>query len=230
MIYDISTQLTKVVLISFIVSWTIDSTRNVFIFTCPTLLWSSCKLHVLASSIDNILVIFTTSLTRVLVSDFSYDIPTLSILKCKWRYHCGYILFALSPYLYILACFDRYSLISILAAHQSWSKRKFAERCILRATVLACILYLPVVILFQLQPTNRGFRYTYRPEIFTILRRIFYLVVYCILPSVCISLLYILVLISIWRQSLRNQSVLITDNDCRRHLYHQMIRMLFHQF
>ncbi len=110
MMYDILTQLTKIVLILFIILWTIKNTRNVFIFTCPTLLWSSCKLYLLASSIDNILVIFTTSLSGVLASVFSCDIASLWNLTCKWRYYFGYIFCFFSIFLFWLVLIDIVSL------------------------------------------------------------------------------------------------------------------------
>jgi hypothetical protein len=70
MLSDIVVQATRVVLISFIILGTIGNVLSLLIFTRPILLRSSCTLYLIAASIDNILVIYTSLLTRLMSGGF----------------------------------------------------------------------------------------------------------------------------------------------------------------
>jgi len=229
MLSDISLQATRVVLISFIILGTIGNVLNLLIFTRPTLLRSSCTLYLIAASIDNILVIFTSLLTRLLANGFYDDITMISNLLCKLRYYAGYVFLAVSPYFYILACFDRYCSSSTSATRRSWCNKKVAIRLIIGAIILACILYLHMAIFFERLVVPTGFYCYARPGIYNTFYRIFYLVIYCMLPSFCMGLFSILTLKNIRQQARRIRPGLATGNQILRRIDHQMVRMLFSQ-
>jgi hypothetical protein len=229
MLLDISLQSTRVVLISFIILGTIGNILNLYIFTRRTLLRSACTLYLLAASIDNILVIYINLLTRVLAGGFSIDVTIISNFMCKSRYYFGYVCFAVSPYLFILACFDRYCSSSTSATRRSWSNKKLAKRLILGAIILACVLYSHMAIFFEITISGTKASCYTRPGIYNTFYRIFYLVVYCMLPSVCMGVLCILTLRNIRQQSNRVRPALSTGNDTLRRIDRQMIQMLFSQ-
>lgn len=230
MLVDIATQLSKVILFLLIVIGTVGNILNLFLFTRPVLLKSSCTLYLIAASIDNLLVIFTSLLTRLLATGFSIDIASFSNVICRLRYYLSYVFFALSPYFFILACFDRYCLSSGSASRRSWSNHKIAKRCIIGAIVLACLLYSHMAFFFELQPVGDGFFCYSRPGIYDLFYRIFYLVVYCLLPSFAMAVLCILTLMNIRRQSRTIRSTLVNGNiSLHRRLNRQLIQMLFSQ-
>jgi hypothetical protein len=229
MLLDISAQATRIVLTSFIFLGTIGNVLNLLIFTRPTLLRSSCTLYLIATSIDNILVIYTSVLTRLLATGFNYDITIISDLLCKLRFYPGYVFLAVSPYFYILACFDRYCSSSTSATRRSWCDKKIAIRLIIGAIILASILYLHIIIFFERLVVATGFYCYARAGIYNTFYRIFYLVVYCILPPFCMSLLSILTLKNIRQQARRTRPALAIENQSLRRIDQQMVRMLFSQ-
>jgi hypothetical protein len=229
MLLDIAAQISKVVLITFIILGTIGNVLNLVIFTRPILLRSPCTLYLIAASIDNILVIYTGLLTRLLASGFHYDITILSDFLCKFRYYPGYIFLAVSPYFYVLASFDRYCSSSISATRRLWSNKKLAKRLIIGAIVLASILYLHMAIFFKRTPIGSTFSCYTSPGVYNTFYRIFYLVVYCLLPSFCMALFCILTLKNIRRQARQIGVTLATGNGGHRRLDRHMIRMLFSQ-
>ncbi len=229
MLLDISLQTTRIVLISFIILGTIGNVLNLLIFTRPTLLRSSCTFYLLAASIDNILVIYTSLLTRVLANGFSIDFTTISNFLCKLRYYLGYIFLALSPYFFTLACFDRYCSSSTSVRRRSWSNKNLAKRLIIGAIILACILYSHMAIFFELRTSGTIVSCYTRPGAYDLFYRIFYLIIYCICSSVCMGLLCILTLKNIRQQARRIIPTLATGNNNLRRIDRQMVRMLFSQ-
>jgi hypothetical protein len=229
MLLDISVEATRIVLTSFIILGTIGNVLNLIIFTRPTLLRASCTLYLIAGSIDNILVIYTSLLTRLLADGFSNDVTTISNFMCKLRYYAGYVFFAVSPYICVLACFDRYCSSSTSVTRRSWCNKKIAIRLIIAAIILACILYIHMAIFFKLIFFGTGVYCYSQPGAYTLFYGIFYLVIYCLLPSVCMGVLCILTLNNIRQQVRRIRPALATENASLRRIDQQMIRMLFLQ-
>ncbi len=227
MLFDVAVQATRIVLTSFIILGTIGNVLNLLIYTRPTLLRTSCTLYLIADSINNILVVYTSLLIRLLSSGFSYDITLISNLICKLRYYPGYVLLALSPYFFTLACFDRYCSSSRSATRRSWCNKKVAKRLIIGAIILALVLYSHMAIFFQLNPSGTGC--SAQPGAYNTFYRIFYLMIYCMLPFVCMGLFSILTLKNIRQQARRIRPALVTENDSLRRIDRQMVRMLFSQ-
>ncbi|CAF3289200.1 unnamed protein product [Rotaria sp. Silwood2] len=213
----------------FIVLGTLGNALNLFIFTRPTLSRSSCTLYLIAASVDNILVIFISLLSRLLANGYALDIAKTSNTMCKLRFYVGYVFFALSPYFYTLACFDRYCSSSTSAARRSLCNKKVAKLLIIGAIILACILYLHMAIFYELSSTGPSPSCNTRPGAYDLFYRIFYLIVYCMLPSFCMAILCILTLINVRQQSHRIQPMLATGNSGSRRLDRHLIRMLFSQ-
>ncbi|CAF3213424.1 unnamed protein product [Rotaria sp. Silwood2] len=229
MLVEIALQILRIVLILFIVLGTIGNALNLFIFTRPTLSKSSCTLYLIAASIDNILVIYTALLTRLLANGFSIDITITSNVMCKLRFYFSYLFLALSPYFYILACFDRYCSSSTLASRRSLCNKKVAKRLIIGAIILACILYLHMAIFFEIIRIGSSTICNAQLGPYDLFYRIFYLIVYCILPSFCMAIFCILTLINVRQQSRRIQPILATGNENSHRLDRHLIRMLFSQ-
>jgi hypothetical protein len=229
MLLDIAVQATRIVLTSFIILGTIGNILNFLIFTRRTLLRSSCTLYLIAASIDNILVIYTSLLTRLLAGGFADDVTKISNFTCKLRYYAGYVFFAVSPYFFVLACFDRYCSSSTSATRRSWCNKKIAKRLIIAAIILACILYLHMAIFFELKKSGTYVSCYSRAGAYTLFYGIFYLVIYCLLPSVCMGVLCILTINNIRQQARRITPALATGNDSLRRIDRQMVRMLFLQ-
>ncbi|CAF4671612.1 unnamed protein product [Rotaria sp. Silwood1] len=230
MLMDIAVQLTRSVLILLIIFGTIGNTLNLFIFTRPKLLRSSCTLYFIAVSIDNILAIYLAVLYRLLIDGFSIDVGSLSPIICKLRAYFGYMALSLSPYLFILACFDRYCSSSPSIIHRSWSNKKIAKRCICGAIALVAILYSHMVIYFETQSNGSNIICYPQQGIYDSFWRIFYLVIYCFFPSMCMSLLCLLIAINIRHYSRQIEPALANVTDLHRRLDRNLIRILFSHY
>jgi len=68
-----------------------------------------------------------------------------------------------------------------------------------------------------------------RAGVYTQFYKVFYLVIYCLLPSVCMAVLCILTIINVRQQARRITPALATGNDTLHRMDRQMIRMLFLQ-
>ena len=229
MLADISAQIARVILTVFIVSGTLGNSLNLCIFTRPNLYRSPCTLYLIAASVDNLLVTYTTMLTRLLADGYNIDPTANSMILCKLRYYVGYVLFALSPYFFILACFDRYCSSSQSVALRSWSDRRMAKRLIVAAITAACIIYLHMAIFFEVQTIYVTVTYCYsRQGVYSTFYSIFYLITYCLLPPFLMGLFTILTLSNIRRQS-RQIMPGVAMRGVHRRLDRQLMLMLFYQ-
>ncbi len=227
MLADVDLEITRVVLISFIFFGTIGNILSLLIFTRPILLRSSCTLYLIADSINNILVIYTSLFTRLLANGYNDNISLVSNSLCKLRIYLSTTLLALSPYFFTLACFDRYCSSSRSATRRSWSNKKVAKRLIIAAIILAFVVYVHMAIFYVLNPAGTGC-YA-QSNAYNIFYKVFYLIVYCILPPSCMGLLCVLTLNHVRGQARRIQPGFGTGNESLRRMDRQMVRMLFSQ-
>jgi hypothetical protein len=86
-----------------------------------------------------------------------------------------------------------------------------------------------MAIFFEVSKTSTGLSCYTRPGAYNMFYRIFYLAIYCMLPSFCMGLLCVLTLKNIRQQARRIQPTLIQGSESLRRIDRQMIRMLFSQ-
>jgi hypothetical protein len=86
-----------------------------------------------------------------------------------------------------------------------------------------------MAIFFELKTSGTTVICYTQPGIYDTFYRIFYLVVYCISPSVCMSLLCIKALFNIRIQANRIKPMLATGNETLRRIDRRVIRVLFAQ-
>jgi len=227
MLVDVAVQATRIVLIAFIFFGTIGNILSLLIFTRRTLLRSSCTLYLIADSINNILVIYTSLLTRLLATGYNDNISLISDSLCKLRAYLSITLLALSPYFFTLACFDRYCSSSRSATRRSCSNKKVAKRLIIAAIILAFVLYVHLPIFYALNAS--GTSCSAQSSAYNIFYKIFYLIIYCILPPSCMGSLCILTLKNVREQAQRIQPGFGTGNESLRRMDRQMVIMLFSQ-
>lgn len=229
MLLDIVTQIEKIIFIIFIIFGTIGNILNLFVFTRRTLIRSSCALYFIAASIDNILAIYIALLHRLLVDAFAIDVGSISTALCKTRTYFGYIFLSLSPYFFILACFDRYCSSSISVKYRAWSTNKRAKQCIIGAIILAVVLYSHILVGFVLRPFGSALICYPQAGIYNFFWEISYLVIYCFAPCICMTLLCLLTLVNIRRQARQIRPNLASMGNLHRQLDRNVIRMLFFQ-
>ncbi|CAF2938265.1 unnamed protein product [Rotaria sp. Silwood2] len=187
MLLEIATQLTRIVLILLMTFETIGNVLDLIIFTRPRFLLSSRTLYFIATAIDNILAIYLAILNRLPIDGFSIDVRSISPILCKLRPHFGHMALALSPYFFILACFDRYCSSSPSPTHRSWSNKTTAKRRISGVIILVAFLYVHMPIFFEIQSNGTSTICFPQQEVYDSFWRIFYLIMYCFFPSICMT-------------------------------------------
>jgi hypothetical protein len=86
-----------------------------------------------------------------------------------------------------------------------------------------------MAIFYQETTSGTSISCSATPGIYTVFYRIFYLVIYCLLPPFFMGVLCILTLINIREQARRIRPTLVSGNNNLRRIDRQMMRMLFSQ-
>mgnify|MGYP001077690578 FL=1 len=241
MLLDFVIQLSKIVLLLFIIFGTFGNIFNLLIFTRPALLRSACTLYFIAASIDNLLALYTAVLLRLMTDAFAIDIGSISNPLCKVRVYVGYIALSLSPYCFILACFDRYCSSSTSVQLRSWSNRKTAKKCILGAIIASLVLYSHIPVGFKLEKLGPAIVCYPQSGVYNFFWRISYIVIYCFAPCICMAVLCLLTIFNIRRQSKQIQptsmstttsaamSTAVRLSRTHRRIDRNLVQMLFTQ-
>lgn len=226
MLLEISKQLTRTVLISFIILGIIGNLLNLYIFTRRRFLRSSCTLYFIAALINNIIVILISAVNRLLIDGFSIDIESKSVIICKLGSYIEYVILALTPYFIILACFDRYCSSSTSVIYHCLTNKAIAKRCICGAIILASILYLHVTIFFDIQIIVSDSICYPQVGFYDSFWRIFFLIVYGIFPSICMVILCFLTGRNFRNQLRQINPGLPTSHDTYRRVERNLIAIL----
>jgi hypothetical protein len=81
----------------------IGNILNIITFTRPSLRTNSCTVFLLYSSIANIFHLTFGLITRIIISQFHFDIEGFSLSFCKLKYYIMYVSASLSLYFVLLA-------------------------------------------------------------------------------------------------------------------------------
>lgn len=232
MLLEISKQSTRIVLILWMILGTIGNVLNLnlLILTRHKLRKSTCTFYLIAASFNNLLAIYACILNRLLIDGYSIDVGSVSNIVCKLRIYVGYICLALSPYFFILACFDQYCSSSTSIRLQSWSNKTTRKRLIFGVIILAAILYSHMAVFFHVQQIGDQTICFLQQGIYNSLWRIFYLVIYCFFPCICMSVLCLLILKNIRLQSRQIRPASSNIIRLCRHADRAVIRLLFSHF
>ncbi|CAF1173063.1 unnamed protein product [Adineta ricciae] len=117
----------------------------------PALRKNSCALYYLASSATQIIDFNFGLMTRML--QYGYNVNTVNYVPwfCKIRYYLLYVFVAIPRYFIILASIDRYFASSHDALRRQWSSKKIAHRVIFINIIFWLLIYVHVLIFYEIQ-------------------------------------------------------------------------------
>ncbi|CAF0953489.1 unnamed protein product [Adineta steineri] len=129
----------------------IGSVLTCMVFYQPTYDKSPCAMYFLVSSFAQFFTFNFPLLTRLL--QYGYDIKTVNISLgyCKFRYYCFYVSVAIPRYAIVIASIDRYFASSRNALRRQWSSPKIAFRLIIGNIILWCIIYIQVLVFYEIR-------------------------------------------------------------------------------
>jgi hypothetical protein len=136
----------------------LGSIFNCFIFCQRTLRKNPCVMYFFASSASQFLTFNFALLTRML--QFGYNIQTVNtdLWFCKIRYYLFYIFVAIPRYYIILASIDRYFVSSSDIRWRRLSSPKFAMRLIIINSLFWCLMYIQVLVFYDIENGTCSFR------------------------------------------------------------------------
>jgi hypothetical protein len=136
----------------------LGSIINCFVFSQPTLRKNSCVMYFLAASASQFLTYNFALLTRML--QFGYNIQAVNtyLWFCKIRYYLFYIFVAIPRYFIILASVDRYFASSSDIRWRRWSSPKMAMRLIIINIIFWCLIYIQVLVFYEIHNGNCSFQ------------------------------------------------------------------------
>ncbi|CAF0744709.1 unnamed protein product [Adineta steineri] len=128
----------------------IGSVLTCIVFYQPTFHKNPCAMYFLASSFSQFFTFNFSLLTRMI--HYGYNIQTLntSLWYCKTRSYLFYLFIAIPRYNIIFASIDRYFASSRDALRRQWSSSKIAFRLIIGNIFFWCILYIQVIIFYDI--------------------------------------------------------------------------------
>ena len=227
----ISLQLNRIVPIFQIILGTFGNIMNILIFTRRPLRTNPCSLYFLASSINNLFVLYVGALTRLLSSGWKIDPSNSNQALCKLRTFFVYTSLCLIQWFVVLASIDRY-----LSSCQSARFRQLSSVSIARRSILAVIFVIGVahfhifvwwsVDYIGTKTYCNIFQYDYE-----IAFQVFFLILTCVLPTILMAIFGTLTIFNV--KKLRSQVAPQNRNNERngrlRSKDRQMILMLLIQ-
>jgi len=195
-----------------------------------------CAAYFLASTYANIIVLLINNLFSILQSFDNFQIASVNIVLCKIQRYLSWMSRSLSVWLIVLATIDRFlnsfSDINI----RSWSSIKIAKRSIRIITITMMIIYVHMLIFYQLFYTtdsNGNVSSICNPKtgFYAIFTSLLHTAIYSCLPIILMFIFGILTLININRQ--RRIIVPVNINSRRfqqsTRLNNQLVKMLIIQ-
>ncbi|CAF0799418.1 unnamed protein product [Rotaria sp. Silwood1] len=208
----ISLQLNRIVPIFQIILGTFGNILNILIFTRRTLRNNPCSLYFLASSINNIFVLYVATLTRLLSSGWKIDPTNYNLTLCKLRIFFVYSSLALIQWFMVLASIDRYLSSCQNARYRQMSSISIARKVIGLTILIIALAHFHTFIWWSVDYIGSKtycniFIYDYE-----IAFQVFFLILTCALPPFLMALFGTLTILNV--RKLRTQ-VTPLNNDVR---------------
>ncbi|CAF0804915.1 unnamed protein product [Adineta ricciae] len=198
--------------------------NQILFFSRKSLRKNSCSLYFRALSINDLLVIYTVVLPLWLSNQFNIDPSNSYNWYCKLKTYVADSLYTISPYLVVLACFDRMCTSSTNASLRQLATIRVGFYLIPLTVVFIFAAYFHVPIWYRTGYTNNA-TFCYSPDaIYSRFIGLFVLFFLCIIPPILMVVLCIITLIFLRQQRRRIMPV----NQIRtRQRDHQLLKMLF---
>ena len=161
----------------------------------------SCSIYFRTLSINDLLVLYLIVFTQWCHDQYHFDLTIKYIWYCKIRTYAMYCLYAISPYLLTLACFDRLCRVSRNIHLKRITTPTIARRLIKGIIILIMIVYSHILFQYDIihstcLPLSRSY--------FQFLGY-FLLIFYCLLPPILMSVLCTCTCILLYKQRRRQQ-------------------------
>jgi hypothetical protein len=211
-----------------IILGTIGGLLNQILFHRRKLLrTASCSCYFRALSVNDLLVLYIIVLTQWLNDQFHFD-PTKTFLwYCKIRTYTMYCLYAVSPYLIVLVCVDRFCRTSKYVQLRNIATPRIAYQIIFVTIMMIFLAYFHIPfrygIIHSMCTSSNASYYHFLGH--------FLLIFYCLLPPILMSIVSSWTFISLRRRREKQKKKynlrIISLNRRRYYRDYQLIKILF---
>jgi hypothetical protein len=198
--------------------------NHILFFFRKPLRSTSCSLYFRALSTNDLLALYIAVFPAWYTSQFGNDPSREYDWYCKVKTYFNDILYTLSPYFLVLACFDRLCTSSTNPRLRKIATKRIAYFLIPAMTIFVFLIYFHVPIWYQVTyyPTV-SICYSPNPTYIKMIS-LFLLLIVCIIPPILMSVLCSITLIVLRQQRRRVMPV----NQTRiRQRDNQLLKMLF---
>ncbi|CAF1251649.1 unnamed protein product [Adineta ricciae] len=129
-----------------IVIGTLSCFMSLRVFTRRTLRQSPCSIYLIASTLANFLMIYTSILISTLGTGYNIEPSAYDIIFCRFRYYITFVCDVLSPSYLILAVIDRILITSRNASTRQRSTSRLAYICVVVITLFWLIFHIHALI------------------------------------------------------------------------------------
>jgi hypothetical protein len=184
----ISLQLNRIVPFFQIILGTFGNIMNILIFTRQSLRSNPCSTYFLASSINNLFVLYVAALTRLLSSGWKIDPTNTNLALCRLRIFFVYTSLCLIQWFVVLASMDRYFSSCQSARSRQLSSISNARRAILVTVIVISLSHFHTFIWWSVDYIGSKtycniFQYEYE-----IAFQVFFLILTCALPPILMAI------------------------------------------
>ena len=204
----LTVQFNRIVPILQIILGTFGNLMNILIFTRRSLRTNPCSFYFMASSANNLFVLYVVLFTRLLASGWSLDPSSSSDALCKLRMFCAYISTCLTQWFVVLASIDRHLCSCSSVRFRQWSRLSIAHR-VTAVTVLATIVaHFHVLIWWSSESVGTVRICNIFIPAYDIVFSVFYILFTCLLPPLLMIIFGLRTILNVRR--LRRQ---VAPND-----------------
>lgn len=200
---DISLVLIRIIPICQLIFGTFGNIMNILIFTRRSLCNNPCSFYFLASSINNLFVLYVALLTRLLSSGWQIDPSNTNTVLCKLRVFFVYSSICLMQWFLVLASVDRYFSTSEQIRYRQLSSLRIVKRTVVSIILIIAVVHFHILIWWNVNVDEEN-RYC---NIFTsdyeIAFQIFFLSSSCIIPVVFMFIFGILMILNVRKLYIR---------------------------
>ncbi|UJR20373.1 hypothetical protein I4U23_023505 [Adineta vaga] len=232
---DIYTHLLRIILPLEIIIGIFGNTMNILIFTRKTLRRNSCTQYFLAGSINNLLVVCFLFIISLISDGYGVTISSYSSIICKLNCYLSYLIYNISPYLLVLASFDRFCCSSSSVVLRSLTQVHIARKIIITMLGIFLAIFIPLLIVYDLIDSDPP-QCISTSQTFNANWSIFQLIFYAMAPPI---LMVIFGLLTLWNIRIQRRLIQPINSNNQSHgrnnrrLYrrsdNELLRMLIFQ-
>ncbi|CAF4119559.1 unnamed protein product [Rotaria sp. Silwood2] len=150
----IQNELTRGISLTLLIAGTIGNVLNCILFTRRSLRHNPCSIYFFATSVANIIALYFSCLTRLLMTFGTNTTSSQGSIYCRFRTFFTFMPLTASTWFIVAACADRYASSSSSVRIRSFSQVKFSQRIIYAIIFISSAIWgqilLPPLLMFIL--------------------------------------------------------------------------------